>query len=302
MSKKPQTTGGLAHGETLVTVTVLEPSGDAIRVESHKTSKAAAIITALDRTFAAYSEDIEVETRTWVGIAGGFFEAFRHAFKLPSAAAVLKRHHREVQLDQREEDLNAVRDTLAAKERELTEKETALEVRDSMLKESRMRLDLRADELDAKAAGQLPIVVTGESVTLLPDGSAEVKVIVGTELRTYREVTVLGPDGQLVTSSHDLPTTLTRIMNFYGVDAQTGMADHVLAAKLLEHVERLSDMHGEITLAGVGDKLTDDPELSILRADGSTVVLDDAEPAVGTAPLGLEAVREVTRKRDRNLT
>ena len=312
---------GTEPGETRVVVLVEETGGNTVRVESTHPSKASAIITALDRTFAAYSDDIETETRTWVGLADGLFSAFRHAFKLPSAKTVMSRHQRDVQLDQRQEDLDK-------RERGLDAKGSGLEVREALLVDAREALDKQADELAERESR--PVVITGESVNVMPDGKATVRVVVNGVLREYVETIVELPTWARMSGTS--PTeALSDLANAFNWDTATDLPDWQVAERILEYIGGLTAMNAEIkgtrTLVEIGtdagptviDGETKDQRNARRDAEREP---DDAEPTVGTGPITTVHITpldesgspsgptqtqqakavELIRKRDRNLT
>jgi hypothetical protein len=301
-------------GKTRVVVLVEETGGNTVRVESTQPGKASAIITALDRTFAAYSDDIETETRTWVDLADGLFSAFRHAFKLPSAKTVMSRHQRDVQLDQRQEDLDK-------RERGLDAKGSGLEVREALLVEAREALDKQADDLAVRESR--PIAVTGESVIVPLDGPVTVRVNINDLVYTYTETDV---SRELVDPAN-VKAVLTYHANAWNWDTATGLPDRQVAERILDYISGLISMNAEIKGAGnvlPEDLETPEPvEVRTFHDDGVPVLnLDDAEPTVGTGPITTVHITpldesgspsgptqthqakavELIRKRDRNLT
>jgi hypothetical protein len=276
-TKKP----GVRPGNTRVSVLVVESNGDTVRVESTHDGKASAIISALDRTFAAYSDDIEAETRTWLGNIQPLMDVFRHAFKLPTGKGIMDRARKQQEQTERETALDLREESLAKREQEHAVQET-------MLREERRAFDERKSQGDA---------ITGESVTVTASGPVVVRVNVNGVVHTYTEIHVEHPMWEIV-GAGPIQEALTNLANAWNWDTATDLPDWQVAERIREYIGNLTAMNAEIK--GAGNVLTKDPELEE-HADDSDGPTDDAEATVGTAPLGAAEVKELIRKRDRNL-
>lgn len=291
---------GARPGTTRVSVLIDNGGLNQVRVTSESTSLASAILNALDRAMASYRDDIEAETQTWVTKWSELTNVFKNALGLlPVGKGMMDRAEKQRQQTERETALQLQEESLARREQDHT-------VRETMLREERTAFDA------LKAAGD---AITGESVVVPLSGPVTVRVNVNGKVHTYTETDV----SRELVDPNNVKAVLTFHASAWNWDTATDLPDWQVAERILEHIGNLTAMNAEIK--GAGNVLTKDPELEE-HADDSDGPTDDAEATVGTgpvttvhitpldetgAPVGPTQTKKATaveliRGRDRNLT
>jgi hypothetical protein len=240
MSKKKKS--GVRPGTTRVSVLIDQGGTNQVQVTSESNSPASAILNALDRAMASYRDDIEAETQTWVTKWSELTNVFKNALGLlPVGKGMMDRARAQEKQTERETALQLQAESLDRREQEHA-------VQKTMFQEERRAFDERKSQGDS---------VTGESVNVLADGRATVRVVVNGVLREYTETIVELPTWARMSGTG--PTeALSYLANAFNWDTATNLPDWKVAERILEHIGNLTAMNAEIR--GAVNALTKDPE------------------------------------------